>query len=188
MRTTPARLVMIGPGGAGKTTLSRLLAPMIGRARIDLDEQFNAQIEQVDSKQIHPEQVASCQTGQQPPCPRSGVWSFRSRPCLWPRPAFSSDNPSGALSSNRKLVAQGYSISILPAADLEAASDIIVERQLRRGFSKDEDNERRTIRQRFYLYKAAGDMLVVSAAAPRQIAGAVAERLIDPQIRCPETN
>lgn len=91
---------------------------------------------------------------------------------------LSLDNPPETLAQNTRLVAEGYSICLLPDADPGIASDIIVARQLERGFSRDAVRERRTIGERFATYNAAGDMIVFSAAPPAQIAAAIAARLV----------
>jgi len=169
-------LFLIGPGGAGKSSLARLLAPMLARRLVDLDDEFRAANGPIDHymrgagyeayKRANSE-LAQRLAGHSP----SSVLFVTSSGFLSP------DNPPDILSSNRSLIRTGYSISLLPAADLDAASKIIVARQLSRGFLHDAEKERRTIAARFDLYRLAGDMLVVSSDRPEEIAANLASYL-----------
>ena len=169
-------VIVIGPGGSGKSTVSRLLAPMIGRAWIDLDQAFGSRIGPIDDYiQARGYLAYKAANSHLADDLVSRLW----RPTLLTTSSgfLSLDNPEPALSANRRMLARGYSLSLLPAAERALASDIIVERQMRRSFCNDPAKEYRTIRERFDLYKAAGDMLVISAASPREIARAIAARL-----------
>lgn len=173
-----ARLItLVGPGGAGKTTLSRILAPRTGRALIDLDQEFCGRIGDIDQhirSQGYPAYKAANSRLAQ------GLVSSLTGPTILVTSSgfLSPDNSADALARNRRLLARSYSISLLPDADLEIASDIIVRRQLSRGLYTDADKQLHTVRERFPIYKAAGDMLVISAADPCEIAEAIARRLV----------
>lgn len=150
---------------------------MIGRALVDLDREFGDRIEQIDtyvrSRGYEAYKRANSRLA-------GDIVAGVSQPTLLATSSgfLSSDNPADALLANRKLMACGYSISLLPSSDLIIASDIIVERQAGRGLSYDAVEERRKIRERFQPYKSDGDMLVISASPPARIAEAIAERLL----------
>lgn len=168
---------IVGPGGAGKSTVGRLLAPILGRHLIDLDSEFCGRVGQIDQYIRSAGYIAYKQANSR---------LARALADEAPGPALmvtssgflSLDNPPETLLENRNLVAEGYSICLLPDADPDLAADIIVARQLERGFSSDAARERRTIGERFATYNAAGDMIVFSAAAPARIAAAIAARLV----------
>ena len=61
-----------------------------------------------------------------------------------------------------------------------SATSIVVERQLTRGFGFERDAETEKFRRRFDIYKDEGDMLVISAATPSEIAGAIEKALRRP--------
>ncbi|MGE0152970.1 MAG: shikimate kinase [Reyranellaceae bacterium] len=167
---------VVGPGGAGKTTVCRLLAPILGRDLIDLDETFCSRVGQIDQYIRSAGYAAYKQANGRL---ARLLANEASRPAIMATSSgfLSLDNPPETLMQNGNLVAQGYSICLLPDADPDLASDIIVARQLDRGFSRDAARERRTIGERFPVYKAAGDMIVFSAAPAAQIAAAIAGRL-----------
>ncbi len=168
---------IVGPGGAGKTTVGRLLVPILGRYLIDLDATFCSRVGQIDQYIRSAGYVAYKQANSrlarrladEAPGPAVMVTSSG---------FLSLDNPPETLAQNTRLVAEGYSICLLPDADPGIAGDIIVARQLQRGFSREAARERRTIGERFATYNAAGDMIVFSAAPPAQIAAAIAARLV----------
>jgi shikimate kinase len=165
-------IAIIGPGGAGKSTLGRHLAPLLQRALIDLDERFCARIGPIDSI-IRDSGYAAYKRANA--ALAQALVAEAAEPALLVTSSgfLARDNPPNALAANQALLAQCYSISLLPHADLDRASAIIVERQMARGFAKDRAREDRIIRERFALYAAAGDMRVIADAPPQQIAAAL---------------
>lgn len=171
-----ALVILVGPGGAGKTTLGHILAPMTGRALVDLDQAFLDALGDIGDY-IRSAGYAAYKAANS--ALAGSLASDLRRPTILVTSSgfLASDNPAEVLADNIGLLAQGYSISLLPHADLEAACDIIADRQLRRGLYRDADRQRQIIRERFDLYKAAGDMQVISTAAPAEIAEAVARQM-----------
>jgi shikimate kinase len=89
------------------------------------------------------------------------------------------DNPPDVLAANHALVARGYSISLLPSAEIEAAVATLVARQMSRPYNRgvSEQAHAATARARFETYMAAGDLLVCSTAPADAVAEALAARL-----------
>jgi len=83
---------------------------------------------------------------------------------------LTSDNPPDVLAANRALLTAGYSLSLLPAPQLQAAVAIIVARQMTRVFNAGYVREEARARARFDTYEAAGDLLVCTAACPDIVA------------------
>ena len=68
-------------------------------------------------------------------------------------------------------------MTLLPSMNIDIATSIVVERQLTRGFGFQRDAEARKFRERFDIYRDEGDMLVMSAGTPSQIAAAVEQAI-----------
>ena len=163
---------LLGPGGVGKSSVGLELSKRLGWASIDLDLEFCASIAEIGWF-----------------IPTKGYELYRAENLsLAHRLASAADAPvffitsSGFLAgqpgssdyfSARRLIRTGYRVTLLPAMDVDTATSIVVERQLRRGFGFQRDAETQKFRQRFDIYKSEGDMLVVSASTPSQIAAAI---------------
>lgn len=169
-------LLLIGPGAAGKSTLGVVLASVLSRPLIDLDQEFGSRHGQIDAfigaegydrykllNSALAEEIATASECEIALVTSSGF--------------LTPDNPPAALETNLRLLAASYSICLLPSRDLERAVSIIVNRQLQRSFARDRAGEEETIRTRFPVYMALGDLVVFSEASPTDIARAVAERL-----------
>lgn len=73
----------------------------------------------------------------------------------------------------RALVRTGYGLTLLPSLDIDFATELVVERQLKRGFGLERESETAKFRERFARYRQEGDMLVVSTAPAEDVARAV---------------
>ena len=89
---------------------------------------------------------------------------------------------SGDHASAHRLVGTGYGVTLLPSLDVDVATSVVVARQLTRGFGFEQASEDQKFRQRFRIYRDAGEMLVVSVGDPVGVAAAVVDRLT-PQAR-----
>ncbi len=64
----------------------------------------------------------------------------------------------------------GFSVVLLPSESLEESTEIVVNRQLQRGFVLQEDRERVKFVKRYPLYKSFGDIQIFSCEGPEEIA------------------
>lgn len=166
------RLMLLGPGGVGKSTLGRALAETLGWSLIDLDLAFCERIAVIGPfiaahgyERYRAENLALAERllGETPP---STVFVTSSGFLV---AATGTDDRRRA----ERLVTGGYGITLLPSLDIDTATSIVVERQLTRGFGFERQPEERKFRGRFAIYRETGDMLVASTAPPQQIAAAV---------------
>ena len=171
-------LVIVGPGGAGKTSLGLRLAPLLNQAIADLDNEFSRQIGNI-SEFIRDEGYDTYKV-----CNSALVEQIMSElvaPTLLVTSSgfLSKDNPKIALEANRRLVDACYSICLLPPRNIEESIGAIVERQSRRLFTRDHAHEESTIRARYPTYALEGDLRVFSMAPSSETAEAIAHHLSD---------
>jgi shikimate kinase len=124
-------LLLIGPGGAGKSSLGSELAPLLNRRLVDLDHEFCRRVEDIttfmrregyEHYEIENSALAA-RIAAEAMCPTILVASSR---------FLTNDNPETALKENRSLLEACYPVCLLPSRELERAVNIIVERQLAR--------------------------------------------------------
>jgi|JI8StandDraft_1071087.scaffolds.fasta_scaffold30348_2 shikimate kinase len=169
-------VVLIGPGGAGKSSLGIALAPLLNHCLVDLDGEFSRRIgdigEFLREEGYEAYKLRNSILAEQ-------LMFERAAPTLLVTSSgfLAVDNPMKTLEANRRLVANCYSICLLPSRDLEKAVDVIVKRQSRRPFAGDHAHEERTIRARYSAYVQEGDLLVFSTAPSIDTAEAIARHL-----------
>jgi shikimate kinase len=170
------RLMLIGPGGVGKSTLGRALAAALGWPLIDLDLEFCERIAVIG-----------------PFIAAHGYERYRAENLALAEHLVSEAAPStifvtssgflvaepGTEDRRRadRLVAGGYGITLLPSLQVDLATSVVVERQLMRGFGFERRSEGRKFRERFAIYRETGDMLIASTASPARIAAAAVNGL-----------
>ena len=169
-------LALIGPGGAGKSSLGIELAPLLERSLIDLDIEFNRRMGDI-SAYIHNNGHGKYKLANSN-LARNIVDEMVAPSVLVTSSGFLTlDNPPQALDANRRLVASSYSVCLLPSRDLERAVSIILERQLARPFSGGPTKEEARIRDRYPIYAGLGDLIVFSITSSAEIARAVTRQL-----------
>lgn len=169
-------IFLIGPGGVGKSTLGTLLAQGSGRVAIDLDLEFCDRIGEIGAfiaahgyphyRAINLALAIQLVEAQAEPIIFITSSGFLAAP-----------NETADHQQALRLVSRGCSICLLPSLDRDRATEIVVSRQLLRGFGFERASETEKFRQRFSLYRPLGDLLVLSTAPPQAIAERVALHL-----------
>lgn len=164
------RIFLIGPGGVGKTTCGEILANLLGYSFIDLDVEFCKRFENVgnyisnygyekyclDNSKLFYEILS------QPL--ENFVFSLSSGFLVHENMALLT------LKHKQTLKDQGISVLLLPSEALGESEEIIVRRQLSRGFGLEENREKTKFVQRYPIYKELGDIKIFSQAKPEVIA------------------
>lgn len=171
-RAAHENIFLLGPGGVGKSTLGTELAHQSGWPLIDLDLEFCDRIAVIgpfiarhgyDAYRLENLRLATrlVATLTQPTL-------FVTSSGFLAAPSTSDDHRSALA-----LVRSGYGITVLPSLDLDDATEIVVIRQLARGFGFDREDQTRKFQHRFGIYRDMGDMLVISMAPANETAGTV---------------
>lgn len=172
-------IFLIGPGGVGKSTLGAELARMLAWPVIDLDLEFCDRLGIIgpfivangyetyrrENLQLATSLVASL-----------------TQPTIFVTASgfLAAAHDSADYRQASALVDTGYGVTLLPSSDLATATEIVVDRQMSRGYTSDRAGEISKFERRFGIYRDKGDMLVLSTAPPDETARAVIERL-DPR-------
>jgi shikimate kinase len=162
-------LFLVGPGGVGKSTLGAELAGLLGLPLVDLDHAFCDALGEIGRfigregyDRYRAENLGLAES----------IVRATGAPILL---VTSSGFLAAATGSEDRQQAQalvegGYSVTLLPSLDIEVATSVVVERQLKRGFGLERAGEERKFRERFGIYRHVGDALVVSVAEPAETA------------------
>ncbi|MDD3262663.1 MAG: shikimate kinase [Candidatus Absconditabacteria bacterium] len=163
-------IFIIGPGGVGKSTSGRILAELLQYKFIDLDKEFCKEIGNISN--YIPEQ------GYEKYCLENSKLFYKlleenSENCVFVLSSgFLVHENMDKLTDNHKKTIQekGLSILLLPSESKEESTDIVIKRQLSRGFGLNEERERQKFRKRFDIYKRFGDIKIYSTDTPENIA------------------
>ena len=171
-------IVLIGPGGAGKSTLGLELAPLLSRCLVDLDSEFTQCIGNI-GRYIREEGYDAYKRRNS--ALAGLIMAEAAEPTLLVTSSgfLTADNPPDVLATNQQLLAACYSICLLPSRDVERAVATIVQRQISRPFTSDRTREEATIRARYPAYMQQGDLLVFSTLSPKATAGVLTKHLTD---------
>jgi len=162
-------IVLLGPGGVGKSTLGRGLSKRLGWELIDLDALFCEMVgnigEVISGSGYDHYRIENLNLAER-------RFEEISAPAIFVTSSgfLSAPQDSEDFARASRLAQRGYGITLLPSLDIGRATEIVVARQLKRGFGLVEEQERRKFRQRFPIYLALGDALVVSTEEPESIA------------------
>jgi shikimate kinase len=169
-------ILLIGPGGAGKSSLAIELTPLMDGRCVDLDLEFSRRFGDIGAY-IHEKGYGRYKSANAALAAELIDETARLKIFALSSGFLTSDNPPSVLQANQSLVASGYAICILPSRDLECAVNVIVERQMTRPFARGRAAEEATIRRRHPEYAGLGDLILFSIAPTLAIAQAVARHL-----------
>jgi shikimate kinase len=162
-------IFLIGPGGTGKSTVGPHLAALLARPFVDLDLQFidaHGNIGEFirmhgyskyaeENAQLFFRLIDAQQT--------SAVFALSSG-------LLATNAPVAQIEKSRSLVtARGIAILQLPLQDRHAAMEMIVARQLGRGFGLNAKREREKFSARIDTYLALANLVIVSREAPSEL-------------------
>jgi len=144
---------LVGPGGAGKTTVGAALARRLGVGFVDLDAEFAAR---------HGDISAYLDTHGYEAYARQNVGLYLDLTGGLVRAeivALSSGFMTygdrihpGYLASRQRVASSRSTFVLLPSTDVESCVNEIVRRQLRRPFARSAEREEQVIRERFPTY------------------------------------
>ncbi|MFG0517991.1 shikimate kinase [Kluyvera intermedia] len=163
-------LFLIGPGGAGKSTVGEKLAVRLGYVFVDLDAQFCERVANIreylksHGYEAYLEQNAALFDALLAErCHQNVVFALSSG-------FLATDIRPDIVERNRQRVREeGRSILLMPSKDVDVACGCIVTRQLKRGFELVRDKEEAKFRQRFTDYMALGDIQIFAMDSPEVI-------------------
>lgn len=172
-------LHLIGPGGAGKTTVGPYLARRLGWAFVDLDQHFMSREGNID---------AVIEASGYLDYARRNVAVYREVRSALTRPTvlalssgfltYPEDVDAGYPTLRCAIETDALTSLLLPAFELEACVEAIVRRQLSRPYLRgDSASEERRIRERFPKFKAMPCARFRSDAAPDDVASQI-ERFV----------
>lgn len=170
-------IFLIGPGGVGKSTTGPLLAALLHRPFVDLDTVFCDEIENIGTYMK-----------------REGYDAYaRANADLAERAIRRQAEPmvmalsSGSLvttglaeviTQTRAIVHEaGISVALLPGGTLDEAGEIVIARQLTRGFGLRREPERQKFLDRAETYRALASICVDSSRSPGVVAREIFDRL-----------
>src|SRR4030095_7250598 len=144
---------LVGPGGAGKTTVGLALAERLGIAFVDLDERFTSCVGDISAYlKAHEYRAYAAQNIQ---LYLDTCGSVREQTVIALSSGFMTYPDAahpvyGVL--RRELAASPSTVVLLPSFDYETCVTETVRRQLRRPFSRSPEREEQVIRGRFGVY------------------------------------
>lgn len=171
---------MIGPGGVGKTTTAKYLAPRLGYDCIDLDDYFCERIENIRvfiANYGYREYVianARCFREIVQNCKCNTVISLSSGFLII-------EEAAEVVEANREAVQRlGTTVLLTPSHDSQKAADIVAKRQSERGLGLNEPQERQKFLARMQVYERFAQHIEISSDDPADIADRIM-RKITPQ-------
>ncbi len=172
------KIFLIGPGGVGKSTCGEILANLLGYNFIDLDVEFCKRVENVGSY------INSY--GYEKYCLENSkvFYDILSQP--WENFVFAlssgfliHENMDELTLKHKKTLKDIWiSVLLLPSESLDESMEIVVKRQLSRGFSLQEDKEKTKFIQRFPKYIKMWDIKIFSKDNPELIAQKMKKEIV----------
>lgn len=168
-------IFIIGPGGVGKSSTGKILAQNIGYKFIDLDYIFLERYgdigkfidiygyEEYFNKNSHLFYKLLEKNKY------NTIFAVSS--------GFMTYTDELTKKHNQSFKDFGVSILLLPSEDIKISTNIIVERQLKRGFNLNKEREIEKFNKRFDLYKQLGDIKVFSLDTPEEISNKIKNKI-----------
>lgn len=169
---------LIGPGGAGKSTVGKYLSDILGYILTDLDDKFCERI--INIREYINNHGYESYLEQNAALLRALLIENNKNNALFVLSSgfLSTDIRADIVESNKKMVREnGFSVLIMPSQNYDEALKCIVDRQLSRGFSLDRKKEEEKFSQRFYEYINMGNIKIFSMEKPECIAVKIASEL-----------
>ena len=175
---------LVGPGGAGKTTIGAALAQRLGARFGDLDAEFTARHGDISAYlDAHRYEAYAAQN--------VGLYLDLVSPVRLDIMALSSgfltypDSIHPDYRALRQRVASSPSTFVLlPSVNIEACVSEIVRRQLRRPFARSAEREEQVIRERFVAYFGLSARKVETMQPVEAVVAELIAALADQQSRC----
>lgn len=171
-------IFLIGPGGVGKSTSGKILAEKLGYEFVDLDLEFMNCVGHIGSfiESFGYKQYAYKNSE----LFYSLLDKSNAKFVLVLSSGFLVHKELKELVSkhSKTLKTNGTSVLLLPSKDIKEAVEIVVKRQINRGFGLKEENERKKIEERYIMYSNFGDIKIYSHDTPENIAEEMKRRLI----------
>ena len=171
-------IFLIGPGGAGKSTVGKLLSNRLNYMMVDLDDEFCERI--VNIREYIKLHSYESYLEQNSMLLNKLLVEHANHNTLFVLSSgfLSTDIRQDIVESNRRVVIeQGFSVLLMPSQDYHEAMKCIVYRQLTRGFSLVGKKEEEKFRKRFREYIELGDLKIFSMEKPELIAAKIADQL-----------
>ena len=163
-------IFLIGPGGVGKSTTGKILADLVGYDFIDLDQEFCNQIEIIGRFIDNQGYEKYCYENSK--LFLNILKKTKTKTVFALSSGFLVHEGLDELISKHKQTLQenGISILLLPSESIEESCNIVVARQLKRGFGLKEDREKEKFLNRYPAYYKLGDIKIFSHENPKKIA------------------
>lgn len=178
MNLETQRIFLVGPGGVGKSTVGEILANKLGYRFVDVDKEFNLRIKPIPQYVQEYSYRGYCEANSEL---FQQLLIENPSQTVFPLPAgflVHEGSEDIARKHRRLLIKHGVSILILPAPTLKGSIEIVVARQLSKGFTDtNEQNERESFKRRYRKYRPMGDLKIFSQASPEEIAELITEQL-----------
>lgn len=179
------KIRLLGPGGAGKSTVGALLSGLLDAEFVDIDHRFVARfgdighyIERFSYRSYAAKNVDTYLSHHEGD-DRRQVLALSSGFMTYPADVHQAYSKCQA-----GIASHPNSFVLLPSLDLETCVRETVRRQMERPFARHPDREEQVIRQRFDLYRNLPVRKIETTRPPLEIALEIRSRL-EPGIRMP---
>jgi shikimate kinase len=171
-------IFLIGPGGAGKSTVGKFLSDILGYIVVDLDNEFCERI--INIREYIKSHGYESYLEKNSLLLKNLLIEHSEHNTLFILSSgfLSTDIRSDIVDENKRVLSEhGFSVLIMPSRNYDEAMECIVDRQLNRGFSLVRKKEEEKFSQRFNEYIEMGNLKIFSMEKPECIAVKIASEL-----------